>query len=48
APLLWRLPHLGITLPTQAKAVLKYGDKIFARNAFQASLSESEYELRDE
>jgi RNA polymerase-associated protein len=48
APLLWRLPHLGVTLPTQAKAVIKYGEKIFARNAFQASLSESEYELRNE
>jgi RNA polymerase-associated protein len=47
APLLWRLPHLGITLPTQARAVQKYAEKIFERNAFQASLSEAEYELRD-
>jgi RNA polymerase-associated protein len=48
APLLWRLPLLGIELPTQAKAIHKYADKMFARNAFQASLSESEYELRPE
>lgn len=48
APLLWRLPTLGIELPTQANAVIEYADKIFARNAFQASLSEAEYELRNE
>lgn len=48
APLLWRLPSLGINLPTQAKAIVKYADKVFARNAFQASLSEIECELRDE
>ncbi len=47
APLLWRLPSLDIVLPTQARAVQKYADKIFERNAFQASLSEAEYELRD-
>lgn len=47
APLLWRLPHLGINLPPTAKPILKYGDKIFARDSFQASLTESERELRE-
>ncbi|MBY0544344.1 MAG: glutathione S-transferase N-terminal domain-containing protein [Gammaproteobacteria bacterium] len=48
APLLWRLPSLGIILPSQAKAVDSYAERIFSRNGFQASLSEAEYELRDE
>lgn len=47
APLLWRLPSLGITLPTQAKAVNEYAKRIFERSAFQASLSELEREMRD-
>lgn len=48
APLLWRLPSVGIILPAQAKAIKKYEDKIFERAAFKASLSELEYELRYE
>jgi len=47
APLLWRLPSLGLKLPTQAKAVLKYADRVFERTSFQASLTETERELRD-
>lgn len=46
APLLWRLPSIGINLPSQAKAVIQYGDKIFARAAFKTSLTEVESELR--
>jgi RNA polymerase-associated protein len=45
APILWRLPSWGITLPAEAKAVLKYAERIFARDSFQASLTESENEL---
>lgn len=47
APLLWRLPALGINLPPQAKAIQKYEERVFARPAFKASLSELEGELRD-
>ncbi len=47
APLLWRLPSLGISLPVKAKPILKYADKVFARDSFQASLSEAERELRE-
>ncbi len=45
APLLWRLPSLGIKLSPKAKAVLDYGQRIFARDSFQASLTEHEQEL---
>lgn len=47
APLLWRLPSLGIKLPKLAKSVEQYADRLFARNAFQVSLSEAERELRE-
>lgn len=46
APLLWRLPHYGVELPPQAKAVLDYAERIFARESFQASLSDAEKEMR--
>lgn len=46
APILWRLPLWGITLPPEAKAVLKYADHMFARDSFQASLTEAEQDLR--
>lgn len=47
APLLWRLPKLGIKLPKTAKAIFKYQDRVFERDAFQASLSESEREMHE-
>lgn len=46
APILWRLPHYGIELPKAAQSVLDYAEKIFARDAFQAALTEKERELR--
>jgi len=46
APILWRLPAWGITLPPEAKAVQKYAERLFARDSFQASLTESEQDLR--
>lgn len=46
APLLWRLPMLGIKLPAKAKAVEEYAKRIFARDSFQASLSDVEREMR--
>jgi len=45
APLLWRLSHLGIELPKHAKAITDYSERIFARDSFQASLSELERDI---
>jgi len=46
APVLWRLPKLGVEVPRQARAILDYAERIFSRDSFQASLSDSERELR--
>ena len=46
APLLWRLPSYGIELPVQAKPLMQYAERIFARDAFRASLSSAEREIR--
>ncbi|HEX6590979.1 MAG TPA: glutathione S-transferase N-terminal domain-containing protein [Moraxellaceae bacterium] len=47
-PILWRLPALQIELPEkQCKAMLKYMDRMFARESFQASLSDAERDLRN-
>lgn len=48
APVLWRLPLLGVELPEdQCKPLLKYMERLFERESFQASLSEAEREMRD-
>jgi RNA polymerase-associated protein len=48
APILWRLPQLGIELPeAQTKPLQAYMDRLFERESFQASLSEYEREIRD-
>jgi len=44
--LLWRLPALGVELPSQAKALLEYGDRMYERESFKQSLTESEREMR--
>ena len=46
APILWRMPHYGIELPKAAKNILTYAERIFEREGFQVSLTESERELR--
>ncbi|MDN6871223.1 RNA polymerase-associated protein [Pseudomonas citronellolis] len=45
-PILWRLPLLGIELPRQAKPLLDYMERQFARDGFQASLSSIERDMR--
>jgi len=45
APLLWRLPVLGIELPPQAGALAEYAKRIFAWPAFEESLTEAEREM---
>jgi RNA polymerase-associated protein len=46
APVLWRLPKYGIQLPSQAKVLLQYGERIFQRDSFTDSLTELEREMR--
>lgn len=46
APLIWRLPALSITLPTEAQAIVNYGERIFRNLAFTRSLTEAERALR--
>ncbi len=47
APLLWRLPMLGVDLPPAAANVMDiYANRLFSREGFQQSLSEEEREMR--
>ncbi len=48
APILWRLPSLGIDIKPakQTKPLLAYMDALFNRESFQESLSEQEREMR--
>jgi len=45
APLLWRLGYYGVKLPLQAKPITQYGERVFSRPAFKASLSPQEREI---
>ena len=46
APILWRLEFYKINLPRQARPLLEYAERIFARKAFKLSLTEAEQEMR--
>lgn len=46
APLMWRLPLLGVEIPKTAKAIYAYKERVFERDSFQVSLTEDERELR--
>jgi RNA polymerase-associated protein len=46
APLLWRLPELGVEIPASAKGLQSYAKNLFERESFQQSLSEPEREMR--
>ncbi len=47
APILWRLPALGIELDAkQGKPIEKYMESIFGREGFKASLSDLEEDIR--
>ncbi len=45
APLLWRLPVLGIDLPRQADPIRAYMRRIFTTDSFRRSLTEAEKEM---
>ncbi len=46
-PVLWRLKHFGVVLPNtrQTKPLHDYMERLFAREAFQESLTEQEREM---
>ena len=48
APMLWRLPQLGIEMPSnrQVKPLLDYMDRLFERPSFEESLTDLEREYR--
>lgn len=46
-PILWRLGHYKVKLPASAKPLLQFADRIFARDAFESSLTEGEREMRE-
>lgn len=50
APILWRLPQLGVELPQtrQSKPLFEYMQRVFDRPSFVESLTEKERELRAE
>ena len=49
APLLWRLPELGISLPNNrhVKPLHEYMERLFERPSFQESLTDLEREVRE-
>ncbi len=50
APILWRLQQMGVDFSNYSKLLQAYADNVFARDSFQASLSEQEVysELTDD
>ena len=50
APILWRLQQMGVDFAQHSKLLKAYADNVFARDSFQASLSEQEVysELTDD
>lgn len=45
APLLWRLPMIGIDVSTPNEAITQYAERIFRRPAFKRSLSDAEKDM---
>jgi len=48
APILWRLPRLGIELGKTVKPITDYAQRVFNRPSFRSSLSQEEVESRME
>lgn len=46
APLLWRLPVLGIEIPVENKGLHAYMQRLFQRESFKSSLTETEKQMR--
>jgi RNA polymerase-associated protein len=47
APLVWRLPVLGIQLPREGQPILDYGERIFRNPGFARSLTPDERQMRE-
>jgi RNA polymerase-associated protein len=47
APLLWRLPSLGIDISTPDDVITHYAQRLFSRTGFKRSLSEAEKEMAE-
>jgi RNA polymerase-associated protein len=45
APLLWRLPSIGIDVSTPSEVITQYAQRIFKRPGFKRSLSDAEREM---
>ncbi len=46
APLLWRLPVLGVEIPASCKGLHAYMQRLFQRESFKTSLTETEKQMR--
>ncbi len=46
APLVWRLPSLGVVLPKEGQVVIDYGERIFRNPGFMRSMTDDEKALR--
>ena len=46
APLLWRLPRLGIEIAPEFKGLIAYMQRLFKRDSFQVSLTDAERQIR--
>ena len=47
APIVWRLPALGVPLPRDGKVIEDYGSRIFRSPAFARSLTAAERKLNE-
>ena len=47
APIVWRLPALGVPLPRDGKVIEDYGSRIFRSPAFERSLTAAERKLNE-
>ena len=47
APIVWRLPALGISLPRDGKVIQDYGERIFRSPGFARSLTAAERKLNE-
>ncbi|MGY0559126.1 MULTISPECIES: glutathione S-transferase N-terminal domain-containing protein [unclassified Luteimonas] len=47
APIVWRLPALGVPLPRDGKAIEDYGGRLFRNPAFERSLTAAERKLNE-
>ena len=46
APLLWRLPKLGLEITAEYKGLTAYMQRVFKRESFQTSLTDAERQIR--